>query len=427
MIDALAANENYFSLHTSNSQVIKSSLTGIEDFPRTLKIYRIFGSRFWQVRIYLNGKYISKSLRTIDLEEAKRLAIDFFNSVKAQHPRAIFSMLEKQSTEAIFAKAIDYIIASYQEKVRRGEIKNGTARLTRLRLEGCIHDFFGKRDIRDIDSQTVQDFVSYLTDLGMAATTIQNYLSLVMLIMKYLYREKYITQLPLLPRVKKHNNSRGAFTITEYFRILRHSRLLTRKQFDDWGDGKRVWIKAHYQIMPVEMNWLIRFMIYTFTRPGDIRQLQHKHVEIIRGSRSYLRLNLPEVKRHRSPVVSLPSAVPIYQRILARQRTLGYGQPDDFVFFPEEGNRPWMLDTIGWLFNWILNELGIKNGPHNIDRSLYSLRHTSITFRLIYGGSIDLLTLARNARTSVQMIEKHYASTLSAEMNIALLHSKRRT
>jgi hypothetical protein len=38
---------------------------------------------------------------------------------------------------------------------------------------------------------------------------------------------------------------------------------------------------------------------------------------------------------------------------------------------------------------------------------------------------MDLLTLARNARTSVQMIERHYASTLQAEQNIAMLHSRR--
>jgi hypothetical protein len=48
-----------------------------------------------------------------------------------------------------------------------------------------------------------------------------------------------------------------------------------------------------------------------------------------------------------------------------------------------------------------------------------------MTFRLISVGNIDLLTLARNARTSVEMIEKFYASTLSAEINIALLHGKR--
>jgi len=85
-----------------------------------------------------------------------------------------------------------------------------------------------------------------------------------------------------------------------------------------------------------------------------------------------------------------------------------------------------VLDVAGWAFNWILKELDIKAGPHGTDRTLYSLRHTAITFRLIYGGNIDLLTLARNARTSVEMIDKFYASTLSAEMNIALLHSKRR-
>jgi hypothetical protein len=45
----------------------------------------------------------------------------------------------------------------------------------------------------------------------------------------------------------------------------------------------------------------------------------------------------------------------------------------------------------------------------------------------LYGKGIDLLTLARNARTSVQMIEQFYASNLTAEMNIGLLQSKRIT
>jgi hypothetical protein len=48
-----------------------------------------------------------------------------------------------------------------------------------------------------------------------------------------------------------------------------------------------------------------------------------------------------------------------------------------------------------------------------------------MTFRLLYGGNIDLLTLAKNARTSVEMIERFYASNLTAEMNIDLLQGKR--
>jgi hypothetical protein len=59
-------------------------------------------------------------------------------------------------------------------------------------------------------------------------------------------------------------------------------------------------------------------------------------------------------------------------------------------------------------------------------RSLHCLRHTVFSLRLLYGGHIDLLTSARNARTSVEMVECFYASQLSAEMNIALLHGPRR-
>ena len=45
--------------------------------------------------------------------------------------------------------------------------------------------------------------------------------------------------------------------------------------------------------------------------------------------------------------------------------------------------------------------------------------------RLLYGQGIDLLTLAKNARTSVEMIERFYASELNAEMNVGMLQSRR--
>jgi integrase len=426
MLLADSANDHFYVINTSNSQVIKSSLVSLAGFPKTLKIYRIFGSKFWQVRIYLNGKYISKSLRTIDFNEATRLAREFFDELKLKHPRELLAVTRPQNNKEIIAKGIESIISTDQDRVRRDEIKRSSSKIMKGRLEGEIYEFFKNQDVKNISTQTLQKFVDYLTDQEFSTTTIQGYLSLVNKLLKYLYTEKYLQQIPLMPRIKAQNNSRGAFTLTEYAQILRHSRTLRHTKFTDWQAGKRVWIKEQYQTMPYEMNWLIRFVIYTFIRPGDIRQLQNKHIEIIKGSHSYLRINLPEIKRHRAPIVSLPSAVPLYQRIFKEQKENGFGKPNDFVFYPEESNRLLMLNIIGWLFNWILNDLNIKRGPHGIDRSLYSLRHTAITLRLIYGGGIDLLTLARNARTSVEMIEKHYASTLAAEMNVALLHSKRR-
>ena len=47
-------------------------------------------------------------------------------------------------------------------------------------------------------------------------------------------------------------------------------------------------------------------------------------------------------------------------------------------------------------------------------------------YRLMYGEGMDLLTLARNARTSPEMIDRHYASKLTGEHNIAMIQSDRR-
>lgn len=51
---------------------------------------------------------------------------------------------------------------------------------------------------------------------------------------------------------------------------------------------------------------------------------------------------------------------------------------------------------------------------------------SALTFRLLNAKELDLVTLARAARTSVDMIDRYYASTLTAEMNRDKLHSFRR-
>jgi len=76
-------------------------------------------------------------------------------------------------------------------------------------------------------------------------------------------------------------------------------------------------------------------------------------------------------------------------------------------------------------FRRVLDAAGLRTGTRGQNRTLYSLRHTAITFRLLYGQGIDLLTLAKNARTSVEMIERFYASELNAEMNVGMLQSRR--
>jgi hypothetical protein len=99
------------------------------------------------------------------------------------------------------------------------------------------------------------------------------------------------------------------------------------------------------------------------------------------------------------------------------------------VFYPEYPNRDYALKQIQRQFEVLLAVTGLRvKGvkEQDNDRTLYSLRHSSIMFRLLYGQAIDTLTLARNARTSPEMIDRFYAAPLQGEMNIDKLQSKRR-
>ena len=156
--------------------------------------------------------------------------------------------------------------------------------------------------------------------------------------------------------------------------------------------------------------------------------MQHKHVEVRRGEHGdYLYLPIPQSKKQDKPITSMPRAAVAYRRLLDYQRQRGYGAETDFLFLPEHSNRQTAYRTLTRQFDVVLNDTSLRVGKDGSQRTLYSLRHTSIMFRLLYGQGIDMLTLARNARTSVNMIERFYASSLSGEMNVGMLQSRRQT
>jgi len=117
--------------------------------------------------------------------------------------------------------------------------------------------------------------------------------------------------------------------------------------------------------------------------------------------------------------------VAVYEHLLTEHKARSMGRDDDYLFLPELADRGKALEFLGWQFKHCQALAGVGNNKSNGSaRTLYSLRHTAITLRLLYGRKVDLLTLARNARTSVQMIDRFYASDLSAEMNIDLLQGR---
>jgi integrase len=70
-----------------------------------------------------------------------------------------------------------------------------------------------------------------------------------------------------------------------------------------------------------------------------------------------------------------------------------------------------------------LDELGLKFDRDGNRRTAYSLRHTYICLRLMEGA--DIYQVAKNCRTSVEMIEKYYATHLKTTLDAAAINVRR--
>ena len=151
-------------------------------------------------------------------------------------------------------------------------------------------------------------------------------------------------------------------------------------------------------------------------------------IDLERLQIKFLRLTLPPSKGHSFPITTMPWAVKVYERICRRQEVeLGRPvEPTDYVFMTQAKPRDNAIKSLAKQFDIVLDATGLKVSNVGEPRSLYSLRHSSIMFRLMFGRTVDTLTLARNARTSPEMIDRFYAAPLQGEMNVGELQSKRR-
>jgi hypothetical protein len=340
-----------------------------------------------------------------------------------------FQTTQVNKSNILFKDLVPHVLRIEENRVRRGELSLKTLSIMRNRLDKWIAPNFDELPIGEITYQILDSFIETLMEAEIKGVAINQYLNFIRKVFNYALFTDLITSLPHFPIVKAPRTSRGAFTIIEYRRLLKTAWRLRDRPYMLQNRPKEIHLNGvclMQVVMPRDMVRVIGFMVNSFIRPGDLKFIQHKHVEIIEGEYNYLRLSLPETKKHDQPIVTMTAGVGIYKRLLNEAKLRGFGKPNDYLFLPEiSKHRDHALRYLGFLFNWILNESNLKLGPKGQERTLYCLRHTAITYRLLYGEGVDLLTLAKNARTSVNMIEQHYASTLNGEMNIGLLHSKR--
>jgi integrase len=162
-------------------------------------------------------------------------------------------------------------------------------------------------------------------------------------------------------------------------------------------------------------------MANTGLRPDEAYGLQFRDVKIVEDEATAKTILEIEVRGKRGVgyCKSMPNAVLPYKRLRDRKRRM----PSEDE--PKRMAVPGATDLVfpkhhHELFNDILQEEQLKIDREGQTRTAYSLRHTYICFRLMEGA--DIYQIAKNCRTSVEMIEKYYASHIKTMLDAAAIN-----
>jgi len=323
----------------------------------------------------------------------------------------------------IFDHFAQLVFAESESRIKRGERSHRLVSDEKHIYEKNVKESFGYLSVVDINYKLLDEFVNKLTARGLASASIKRILSFISKTLKMAMRSDQLDKLPLFPTVSLKQDVRGWFTMEEYVKLRNSVRDLVYSTEPE--DVKLR--KVRGTKIDMEMRYFIIFMVNTFLRPSDVKPLQNKHIEVVRDRERnrYLRINTPSSKTSNTPIISMAVAVDVYRRLREYQSDKGFGHQDDFVFLPQYSDRSFALEMLRRQFNVVMEYAGMKETAAGQNRTIYSLRHTAIMLRLIKGNNVDLLTLARNARTSVEMIDRFYARHLTAEMNLEKFQSVR--
>jgi integrase len=378
---------------------LPDTIESIPGFPSTLKIYKIPASRFWQMRAWMDKRFICRSTKSEVHSEAVNKAKRFYNELLLKA-----SQNQPLTQASTFKKAADALLEEDRGRVARGERKQSVVDDCVYILEKDLLPYFQNIHVKDVSYKRITEYVETLKKRNLSSQTIKNHFMHLRKILKQAWKLEMITAMPIFPTISVSDNPREWFNEEQYETLQKTIRKAIR-------DNVVIRLANRRLLPPIteELLDLSNFMVNSFLRPQDIKILQNKHISVIKKpDRIYLRI-MAKGKTAPAPVISTQAAVTIYQRIK--------GDPEEYVFFPGM-NRDHAQSTMARQFKYVLEQANLKKGDDGQERTLYSLRHTCIMNQLL-SGKWPIMTLAKNCRTSVEMIQRFYGSHLEAEMNVA--------
>lgn len=355
-------------------------------------------SRFWQARAWVNGKWSSHSTKTTQLTTAFRLGGEWF-------ARLMRTADDRPYDRAGSDPTIGELSSSYRSQLAPN------AKIYAGWRWGPIATFWRTLPVSGVTTATFKDFLKWRRriktrfDTTVKPHTLHKDLILLRQILKYAREEAHIKELPIIPKVGKIDpNVRPWLTRAEWEHLMRVS---MQRVVEAEGNPR-----VHQQ--RDELDDQIIFAVATMCRVGEMLALRFRDCKVKKNSDGE-EILFCEVKGKRGirSMVGRSKAAMVYKR---RLRAAGDDQSQ--LIFPTHHRDA---------FRELLKAADLHIDPiSGFERNFKSLRATAISLRILESPEPNLLLIARNAGTSVHMIDKFYAQRLSAEMGSDLLTARRK-
>ena len=366
-----------------------------------LHVYKRGHGRYWQCSTYLAGKNRRVSTKEESLAHAKDFAEDWYLGLKGKH-RAGALRDGKTFSEAATQFLREYRVLTAGQ--RNQQYVDGHERRLRLHLL----PFFGEHLLTEITAGLVQEYridrvEKSPPDKPPARSTIHQEIVVLRQVLKTGHRHGWIQSLPDLSppfRSQPKVTHRAWFSPEEYRQLYEATRRRAAQP-----------IRKRWKWACEQLHDYVLFMANTGLRPDESARLEYRDVAIVEDEGSGETILEIEVRGKRGVgyCKSTSGAVRPFGRLRKRNRP----EPTDRLF----------PSTHRELFNAILDELGLKLDRDGNRRTAYSLRHTYICLRLMEGA--DIYQIAKNCRTSVEMIEKYYAAHIKTSIDAAAVNVRR--
>ena len=371
-----------------------------------LHVYRREDSGCWQCSTYLAGKNWRVSTKEDSLAVAKQFAEDWYLSLRGKN------IAGELPTGRTFKQAVDQFLLEY-EVITAGERSPKYVATMRDRLRVHLLPFFSNKHLSEITPGVVQEYRVHRTTsrrdkktgepLRPARSTIHQEIVALRHVLKTANRHGW---LPYLPNISPPYKMSGKISHRAWFSPDEYKRLYeaTRERAKN---PKNVRWKTECE----NFHDYVLFMANTGLRPDEASRLEFRDVAIVTDEATGERILEIEVRGKRGVgyCKSMAGAVRPFERLRKRN-----GEEETKKIFGKIQRE---------LLNTILDELKLKFDRDGNRRTAYSLRHTYICMRLMEGA--DIYQIAKNCRTSVEMIEKFYASHIKNTLDAAAINVRK--